>query len=162
MANLPILARLFLFFQLVASPIIATWDANPADQQIAGYRVLIDQTIYDVGTVTLFTTALPAGAHQASVSAYNLAGIASAFSSPPVGFAVAATIDPACTNLPLTLIVDSYTQTVEIGSEGTVHVHTVGPAAVTNLEVRLGTQIVGAIPAWISGLFARSGSACRA
>jgi len=77
------------------TPVTATWNANP-EPDIAGYRLIIDSTIYEVGNVTTFVTpTLPAGPHQAALIAYNHDNVASVPSSPPVLFTVVGqTADP--------------------------------------------------------------------
>jgi hypothetical protein len=76
-------------------PVTATWNANP-EPDIAGYRLIIDSSITDVGNVTTFVTpTLPAGPHKAALIAYNTSGLVSAPSSPPVLFTVVGqTADP--------------------------------------------------------------------
>jgi hypothetical protein len=74
--------------------VTATWNPNP-ESDIAGYRLIIDSTITDVGNVTIYRTGtISAGPHVAAVMAYNTAGLVSAPSSPPVDFTVAQTADP--------------------------------------------------------------------
>jgi hypothetical protein len=81
---------------IVANPVVFTWDANAASDQVVGYRVIVDNSITDVGNVTSFSGAFPAGTHTAAVLAYNATGVSKP-SSPPLAFTVQAQAgDPAC------------------------------------------------------------------
>jgi len=79
-------------------PVTATWNTNP-ETDIAGYRIVVDSTIYDVGNVTTFTTpTLPAGPHTAVVMAYNHNNEVSPTSTPPVPFTVPGQATDPCTD----------------------------------------------------------------
>src|SRR4051812_38759250 len=82
--------------QVVPNPVHLAWNAN-TEPDIAGYRVILDSTITDVGNVTTFTApSLSAGAHVAAVLAYTTAGLASRPTA-SLPFTIAAQgQDPAC------------------------------------------------------------------
>lgn len=136
--------------QTVSSPVKFLWDANPASDNVMGYRLIVDSTIFDVGNVLTYMDALPQATHQAALLAYSASGV-----SPPsttIFFAVSGTVqppDPCQVGGPLTLAVSNYTNSVDIGQEGEVRYKASGPSPVTLVQVSLVangvTQVIGEI-----------------
>jgi len=123
--------------------VTATWNTNP-ETDIAGYRLVVDSTIFDVGNVTTFTTpTLPAGPHQAVVMAYNHNNEVSPTSTPPVPFTVPGQTLPTCAGHTLTIAVEDWTQTVAIGARGRILFTLSNPFPVVLIQVRSGTQLLG-------------------
>lgn len=79
--------------QVVPNPVTLAWDQNP-EPDVIGYRVVVDQTIHDVGGARTFTTTYPAGTHDAAVLAYN-ATLSSGLSV-PVRFVIAGQAPDPC------------------------------------------------------------------
>jgi hypothetical protein len=82
---------------LYPNPITLGWNANPPAENVIGYRLVVDQTVHDVGGALTFTETMLPGAHVAAVLAYNqdIAGPLSA----PIIFSVFGSVppdDPAC------------------------------------------------------------------
>lgn len=132
------------------SPITFLWDANPATDNVMGYRLVADQTIHDVGNVLTFTEAFGNGPHSAALLAYNTAGVSGL--SNTVTFTVTGSVqppDPCLVGGPLTLAITGYTTTVTIGDEGEVRYKASGPSPIVLVQVRLVagavSQVIGEI-----------------
>lgn len=129
--------------QTVPGPsVTAAWNANP-EPDIAGYHLIVDSTIYDVGNVTTFVIpVVPPGNHSAVLTATNTAGKTSDPSSPPVTFTVTGPTQD-CSGL--TIVVTSYTTPLVGGNEGQVVAKTLAPAPVLQMQVKLDQQVIGEI-----------------
>lgn len=79
--------------QVVPNPVTLAWDQNP-EPDVIGYRVVVDQTIHDVGGARTFTSTYPAGTHVAAVLAYN-ATLPSPLST-PIAFVIAGQAPDPC------------------------------------------------------------------
>jgi hypothetical protein len=92
--------KALLIFVLLVAPVSAqsavtfAWDANPASDNVQGYRLVLDSTISDVGNVTNVTQTVPAGAHVVALLAYNATGVSAPSDTLP--FTIAPQVDP-CT-----------------------------------------------------------------
>jgi hypothetical protein len=132
---------------VATNPVRFTWNAN-SEPDIAGYKFEEGSTVTDVGNVTVFTNNYPVGDHTVDVRAYNTSGQISPPST-PLTFTIAgqAPSDPCATlpGGPVTIVVTSYTTPLPGGQEGTVTAKALGPAPVIQLQVMLGTQVIGAI-----------------
>lgn len=60
---------------LVLQLVTFAWNANPPEDAVLGYRLVIDQTISDVGDVLTYAAPVAPGTHQAALLAYSATAI---------------------------------------------------------------------------------------
>lgn len=127
-------------------PFTAAWNPDPPPGATA-LRLYVDDVL--VSTLPPDVTSAPITVPVAGAHVLGLSAMIDTFETQKATFAFTALGTPPdqCTTFPLMLIVSSYTQTVEVGDEGIVHVKAMGPSPVTLIEVRLGTQVIGSVPA---------------
>ncbi len=128
------------------SPATFAWNANPSNENVMGYKLTVDATVHDVGNVLTFLAALGPGAHQATLAAYNLQGLGPASQAYQFSIAGSGGNDPCTVGGVTTIVVSNYTNQLTPGEEGQVVAKVIGPSPVTQIQILLGTQVVGEIP----------------
>lgn len=135
---------LLLMLQTLPGPsVTAIWDPNPASDNVTGYHLIVDNTIYDVGWVTTYTIPVIApGVHVAAVTATNADGITSPPSTPPVTFTIGQPPDPCAPPLgshapAIFPTSPTFTGSKSVGSQAFLNYQLGGPDPVVEIAVQI-------------------------
>jgi hypothetical protein len=120
------------------------WDPN-TETDLAGYQVTVDGVAYPDTTDTRQVVVLPTyKAYLFAVRAFNT----KKEMSEPATLSYLLEAPPACTTggvHSITIRVEGWTQSVPIGGRGKIDLQLANPFAIVQLQVRLGTQVIGEV-----------------
>lgn len=132
--------------QTVNSPVTFAWTPAISGPAATGFRLTIDNSnSTNVGNVTQYTMPLTGGNHHATVAAYNADGYSP--ESVPLDFIVSQPPPPPgpCDGHPVSIAVKDWTNSVQVGTRGTINFDLVNPFPITQIQVRIVDQAAGVL-----------------
>ena len=130
------------------SPATFGWSWTQGSGSLAtGFRLTIDGTGMDMGNVLQSPPqTLSVGSHHATVAAYD-ATKAYSPESAPLDFVIDQTQPPPgpCDGHPVTIQVKDWTNSVQIGTRGTITFNLTNPFPITQVQVRITDQAAGVL-----------------